>query len=360
MQPRWNWILSACDSQGPGGATPEGAACALNPFSTLDLHYVATYQLRMAAGGSGASWVLDRPSSLNTDGAAPLVNLTELQQPSVGAGWGVGYYPRETLGVGPPGMLFVLSSRSAYNYAWYLLNQATLDRCPSCGSPNCRLPGSKAFGPSNCWGNPPSGSEAGEIDLLETPFWSCNGFPELCDRRGYGRSYLTSGNSKGFCNPKLNSKYSQYYQFGMGGHGSTNYFDDGGSGASAPGPMLYAAVVDAAGVTIYRQPDWPGLTATTASPVLTALRPRTAPERTAAPCPPSPASCARYSPVCVTVPSNATTYALVPRNSSRVEVCPGNGSFGMSPSCVASSWWNAFADTGQWAVDPSDKEQPSA
>lgn len=397
MQPRWNAVLATCDSVGIGGPAPLGAACALNPFSAVDVRYMALYQLKEVSGsgvrdaghrggnggaaGSGRrsgrgstpaaavpsaappssafAWVRQNSSSINTDASSRLANMTSWAQPSMGADWGTGYYPRNVLGAGPPAFMAVLSLDRAYNFAWYLLNQVALDRCPDCSKPNCRLQGgSEQGGIANCWGDPP-GAESGELDLLETPFWSCKGFPELCDDRGYGRMYVTVSNSKGFCNPMLNGNYSEYGPaFGMGGHGTTNFFDAGDT-ASAPAAQghLYAAVVDAAGVTIYRDPDWPGLTPDKAAPILSHLRPASAPESASAPCAPSPSSCARYSPVCVTNPTQDVTYRIVPESASRVKRCPGQGSYGMSHACVQNSWWNQFVDTGQYAADISVQEK---
>lgn len=449
LQPRWGWILAACDSAGEGGPNPLGSACLLNPFTKLDVRYAAAYQLSLKGGPGGKpAWLLQSGSSINTDGSqGHLANLTTIQNPSMGAQWGVGYYNRDTMAVGPPGMLFVLSVDKAYNFAWYLVNQVstivvigisagnegnkgwgrgviarharttccsgrrafglfslllqlgawtllpvgklrsmqmnmkrlsplsvpmnsrrrfalccaasssqlTLDRCPDCSKPNCKIPATNGLPAFNCWGDAP-GAEAGEIDLLETPFWSCSGFPELCNSRGYGRMYMTSGNSKGFCNPKLHSAYCNYTACGMGGHGTTNFFDVGDTATNNGGPYLYAAVVDAVGVTLYRDPNWAGLDPGSAAAMLTSLRPDVAPESVSPPCSPSPSSCARFSPLCVTRPNNATTYAIVPREQSRLVPCPGQGSFGMSSACVAASWWNAFADTGQWPVEPSSAE----
>lgn len=319
------------------------------------MRYMASYQLVIdeKRPKTGSKWMLQDDMSINTAGEhGRLANLSRIAQPSVGAEWGTGYYFKDNMksprGLGPPGMLFVLSVDSLWNAAWFLVNQRTLDLGPEVALPNCRLGGdpSHPIRPTNCWGDAP-GAEAGELDLLETPFWDSN----LRSDEGYRRMYLTTTGSTGFCNPQRNSAYKQYNN-GAGGHGTTSYFEDD----AVPGPHVYAAVVDAAGVTVYRDPDWPGLTASRAEPTLP-LRPKTQPASNGAPCPASASSCVRFNPLCVTVPSNETTYKIVggPGNSKVVR-CPGVASFGMTPQCIASSWWNLFADTGQWEADISGKE----
>jgi len=248
--------------------------------------------------------------SINTAGEhGRLANLSSVLQPSFGAQWGTGYYftgnspeGSAVTGLGPPGMLFVLSADSLWNAAWFLVNQRTLDLGPDVSVPNCRLGAdpAKPIRPTNCWGDAP-GAEAGELDLLETPFWD----PTMRNSAGYRRMYMTTYQSTGFCNPQRNSAYPQYNN-GAGGHGTTNFMED----ALPPRSHVYAAVVDAAGVTLYRDPDWEGLSAGTAAPSLP-LRPKRSPSSVAAPCSADAASCARFSPLCVTRPSNATTYAIV-------------------------------------------------
>ena len=63
------------------------------------------------------------------------------------AWWSWGYYPSGVEGVGPPGMLFVLSVERIWNMAWYMLNQVTLDRGPDIWYPldNCSQSN------DNCW-----------------------------------------------------------------------------------------------------------------------------------------------------------------------------------------------------------------
>ena len=113
----------------------------------------------------------------------------------------------------------------------------------------------------NCWG---SGS-AGELDFLETSFWD----PALYNvttpagrpnpNQNNSRHYVTTYNGAGHCfpvNKGVQVEASLQPPFAAGGMCSNNYFVDDGE------PHLWAAVVDRRGVTVYRDPDWPGLTAT--------------------------------------------------------------------------------------------------
>ena len=81
--------------------------------------------------------------------------------------------------------------------------------------------------------------------------------------------------------------------FAAGGMCSNNFFVDDGL------PHLFAAVVDRRGVTVYRDPDWPGLSATAAPPAtLSAVAPGR-PASLAAPCLAGSGSCVLNSPACL-------------------------------------------------------------
>ena len=71
------------------------------------------------------------------------------------AWWSWGYYPSGIEGVGPPGMLFVLSVERIWNMAWYMLNQVTLDHGPDEWYPldNCSQSN------DNCWAAGNAGNE---------------------------------------------------------------------------------------------------------------------------------------------------------------------------------------------------------
>ena len=71
--------------------------------------------------------------------------------------WDAKYAPTTnnsgTNGLGPPGLMFVMSAKQFTWSSLYLLNQLTLNLGPDSDS--------------NCWG-----SSAGELDFLEPPFWA--------------------------------------------------------------------------------------------------------------------------------------------------------------------------------------------
>lgn len=108
------------------------------------------------------SWGLVGDSSVNTQAEhGPLLDLKALEQPGGAAMWNRGAYMPGVLGLAPPGMLFVISCKVCSGFAWFVLNQGTLDRGPdnsTCTSGNTS---------DNCW----TSASAGELDLLETGFW---------------------------------------------------------------------------------------------------------------------------------------------------------------------------------------------
>jgi len=107
-------------------------------------------------------------------------------QPGGAAAWSWGYYPAGVKGVGPPGMLFVMSVERVWNMAWYMLNQVTLDRGPTIGYPNDKC----AYGNNNCW----AAGNAGEIDFLES-VWTVNAGTVDNYRRLYATQWNQIGRS---------------------------------------------------------------------------------------------------------------------------------------------------------------------
>ncbi len=88
----------------------------------------------------------------------------------------------------------------------YLLNQATINRGPASINPLCYVQnhntddhdaGTEDTRRSNCWAD----GSAGEIDILEPPFWD-----EVAknDSNIYDRLYATGFNSAGRCFPSQN------------------------------------------------------------------------------------------------------------------------------------------------------------
>jgi len=299
--PKFNQIIATC-------VMGTGQACTYVPGgignqSQVILNYIAAYQFNNQTN----MWVLDQDSSQNTQGECGSVDLVQnhtswIQAQAGGAaGWEFGYYYPQVTGVGPPGMLFVISVQKFKYAAWYILNQATLDRGPANSNPNCNG--------DNCWAD----GSAGEIDFLESPFWDSyiQTHPDL-----YNRLYATAFNGAGRCFP------NQGVPAGCsGGEQTTSYFwgDDN--------PHIYAAVVDSVGVTIYRDVEWEGLTQFTASSQLQ-TRPSSPPVCNQPPCDTcaEATSCALFMPSCAGCNSG--------------QGCPFN-------------WWNYFENTNQWPVAES-------
>ena len=125
-------IIGACKGSGCGNYYNTPAVQGQkNTGSELVVNYVAAYQWNT----SSKKWTLVTDSSFNTDGSRPAFDcakpnggLSQSQawmqpQPGGSAAWTWGYYPAGVRGVGPPGMLFVLSVEKVWNIAWYMLNQ---------------------------------------------------------------------------------------------------------------------------------------------------------------------------------------------------------------------------------------------
>eukprot|EP01065_Artemidia_motanka_P022593 TRINITY_DN2679_c0_g1_i1.p1 TRINITY_DN2679_c0_g1~~TRINITY_DN2679_c0_g1_i1.p1 ORF type:complete len:472 (+),score=95.20 TRINITY_DN2679_c0_g1_i1:971-2386(+) len=175
-------------------------------------------------------------------------------------------------------MVFAFSGRLK-GAAWFMLNKAILDRGP--GAPSCNSP-------YNCWAK----GSAGEIDFLESP--NLFGDYKQKDPQGIkGKLWATTYNSAGRCwgqntmqgsycpktgfcvaNPLVvgdDDMYGNYFTQGSGGpYGLHGYnWDDGQE-------HVWAAVIDFRGVHLYRDPQWPGLTSTSAANVLGSLSPNVA------------------------------------------------------------------------------------
>lgn len=279
--------------------------CGTLPMHSCIVCLAEVNQLKvMAAGCSGddiqkfceRKWAMVPYSSFNTDATVRSVDLTlgGLEQPGGAALWTRGAYTPGVPGLGPPGMLFVISCQVCSQFAWFMVNQATLDRGPDAGKQQC------AMKQDNCWGT----ASAGEIDFLETGFWDPNSYntsgpdgspnPNLNN----SRHYVTGYNGAGRCMP-VNKGVAGRLQGvddppkDSGGICSNNFFVDDGQ------PHVYAAVVDRRGATVYRDPDWPGLEATTAEPVLRDAQPKK-PEVLTPPCNAGTGSCAINTPACLT------------------------------------------------------------
>ena len=252
-------------------------------------------------------------------------------QPGGAAAWTWGFYPAGVRGVGPPGMMFVLSVESVWNIAWYMLNQVTLDRGPSIGYPNNECP----YGNSNCW----SSGNSGEIDFLES-VWTVNAGATDDYRRLYatqwnqvGRSFV--GDQGSTCNAD-GGWFTESVT-------SNNYFL--GTNPGRPKPLVFVAIVDSVGTFIYRIPAdqsdriWPGLSQKTAACTLNA-RPNRQPPNNGPPCDDNNPYCSLFLPNCQ---ADSWGGAAAGHQGGSNQGCKVNGQQGW-----CENWWRLFDNTGQW------------
>jgi len=178
--------------------------------------------------------------------------------PGGSANWQTGYTPyptmpnlqdgEEVVGVAPPAMLFVLKASGQVNdeFSWYVLAQRTINlgayNGAGCTNPTCNNPSS-----DNCWNQ-----NSGEIDILEGNPPGEHWYPE-------SEVWLNAVNSRGCM---MSTKDPSQY--------SASMFK-----APIESP-LFAAVIDARGVTAYVNPSWEGLEEKTAAATLSATSPPSA------------------------------------------------------------------------------------
>ena len=338
--PYFNWIIATCKASGCGAYSQTPSTQRYKyAGSELIVNYAASYQWDSA----NKVWQLVQDSSFNTDGSKPAYDtvrpnggLSAQQawmqpQPGGAADWTWGYYPAGVRGVGPPGMMFVLSTERSFNLAWYMLNQVTLDKGPIAGYPNNKC----AYGNSNCW----SSGNAGEIDFLESA-WTVNSG----DTDEYRRLYATQWNQVGrsFIGDQGETCNADGGWF-SDQETSNNYFL--GTGYNQSYPYIFVAVVDRVGTFIYRIPAsisdsvWPGLSRKTAACTLPA-RPTQRPPNSGPPCDNQNPYCALFLPNCQAASWGG---AAGGHQGGANQGCKVNGQQGW---CV--NWWNLLDNTGQW------------
>jgi len=235
MKPTYNWII---------GTVPE---------TQLMLQYVAAYQY-VPPQQINWGWFKIQSSSFNTDGANPPQDMSStasqswLQRyPGGAALWDAGFtpYAADVVSPGPPAMLFVLKATGTMNtrFAWYILNQITLNIGATTMNPACADAGAV----DNCWKH-----GAGEIDFLE----------------GIGQQPIYDADL--MCLNSDNPRYGGMQECLVEksqGESTQKVFS-----GSLDSP-LFIAVVDLRGVTLYVNPVWKNLdedafTSTTAADIL--------------------------------------------------------------------------------------------
>lgn len=354
-EPQFNWIIGVCkgascacgstkttaNSCAPQNRSDQcGADCTgakvpccfgadvsdLVPYYEEGTHalvnYVAAYQFDVGS----QTWRLAADSSFNTDGSRPAFDLLKpygglseadawlAPQPGGSVFWSLGYYPAGVRGVGPPGMMFVLSTEDWFGGTFYMLNTLAMNRGPGNSYPAAKCKTTN----SNCW----AAGNSGEMDFLE-PGWN-NPKTAASD---YRQSFSTQDNQIGRCfNGGVNG----------GGFDSPNYIlTENSPLAGAPAePMLYVAVVDSVGTWVYRIPAadaptlWPGLGRRVANATV-----RAAPTRAADSMNPGNTSFgASFTSNC-----QAKTVA-----DARMQECGFNGDQGW-----CGNWWMELANTQQ-------------
>jgi hypothetical protein len=348
---------------------------------SLELNYVSAYQW------DGNTWVKAVDSSIepNADGS-----YIDLDSYLMGGGyrqdWDVKFAPTTavtgTNGLGPPGMMLIISAHTFRWSALYVLNQITLNRGPG-----------DERAPDNCWG-----SSAGEFDLIEPAFWAGVRLPldrlyvtttadsgrcipsqksvprsmaehcsdpyccEMCScmnatgphpvcagKKGDigfspmgcfardGAAPLPSG-YKPFDSDRSNVSCAAHFGGVTGGADSNAWF----GGAEAE-DVIYAAVIDRDGVSVYRWPNWredmmPGVTATSSPEFISQARPSNVTIQP--PCKDPLQACGIYEPSCV----------------GDCPLIEAGGVFGLDQSAGAFAaeaardglnWWDLFDSTGQ-------------
>lgn len=140
--------------------------------SAVEVNYVAAYSFM------NGTWIKDTESSFNSYGLHEPQDLSDVTldpskrwmpgpMPGGAVFWNNGYYPGGVAGVGASdkgatGMMYVLSTNKLKNMAFYIMNQATLDRGPAI-----------SYGGANTW----ACANSGEFDILESS-WSMLGTDE--------------------------------------------------------------------------------------------------------------------------------------------------------------------------------------
>jgi hypothetical protein len=380
--------------------------------SIVNMNYVAAYQLAPVEGGAWG-WEFAPQSSLNLQwnpalNAYTRTNNTQLVFNSAmkrndfnklptekeiyygdypmnervvnsmsggGGAWDIALFPYNTTGLKPPGMMFVFSGR-LQGAAWFILNQATLNRGPN--KPTC----TSEF---NCW----STGSAGEIDFLEFP--NLFGGQKHADTESVKKMWATSYNGAGRCFNQNIGQGAYCHPDGFCGANSlpvgsgpnrsyyTNYFSQGGGGPYSlysynyddGEEHLWVAVVDFRGTTLYKDPNFPGLTPYSAAAQLTQLAPTVDSAYTTGACgdptiyneEQMELPCVIYlasAPLFITEAQWTSAIQLVPpeQRDARRYLYPGAETIANfwktgALQCGSEVWWNLFIDTLQLVAPPS-------
>ena len=314
--PKFNWIIGVCqgitcnghyytknDDSDKEFVNPNNLKPYKDLGTQLKLNYIASYNFHPTT----KKWVIAGDSSFNTDGSRNAYDTIQAHggldppdpnklnkknkdsknqpwlapMPGGSAEWGAGFYPIYAEGLGPgtkinengendengtpsEGMLYVISTEKSFNFAWYMINQETINRGPM-GAPadaNMKDNGYDCKQADNCWGS----GNAGEIDFLESAFASGEATGENVKKaRGsdgelgaevdnYRRLYLNNLNQFGRSFPStVGSSLG-----GWNAKEETNAYLVGSKidkDENEDEPIIYCAVVDKIGCWVYRVPQ---------------------------------------------------------------------------------------------------------
>jgi hypothetical protein len=327
------------------------------------VNYVGSYEYDADA----RVWKIHSPSSFNVDGKKPPQDLMSLDGPNWMPGplpggasnWAQGYYPAGRGGVGAPAFAFIFSVEKVFNIAWYMLNQATLDRGPQnlavnawASSPaelkRCTGVDASLVPALRNAGNSWAAARSGEYDMLESPMIGGDTPPPHPFEDDKYMNLYTNSN----VNPGSNGMFMQW----SGGHDGAqggNWFSpkffraDDPNGAGAP--RVFFCVMDKNGVTCFQIPThdgalkhWPGISRTSACSTLPGTFDKSLGVPCTGACDDPTKFCAVFMPACNTTdPTQLLDY--------RCSYLSGNG----RDAGFCGSFHNTLADTGNvWGSTP--------
>ena len=258
-KPQWNWIIGTC--KGFNCNNIDQDTDAKNHGTDLIVNYVGAYQYDQKS----ETWVCQQDSSFNMDGKHNPQDIMKVDEnwlpgplPGGSSNWGYGYYPAGRTGVGAPAFAFILSVEKIFNVAWYMVNQATLDRGPAkqMGATILEKTGlsqEEAAGvdkATNTWGS----ARSGEWDILESTMLAQNKSQNPDYLNLYANTALNEG-SNGICLHHGNgdSENSQ-----SGGWFTQKYFVSDNYKKNESNPRVFFVIMDTNGTTVFQIPTYDG------------------------------------------------------------------------------------------------------
>jgi hypothetical protein len=261
-KPQWNWIIGTC--KGYNCQNLDYHTDAKNHGTDLIVNYVGAYQYDQKS----EIWVCQQDSSFNMDGKHNPQDIMKVDEnwlpgplPGGASNWGYGYYPAGRTGVGAPAFAFILSVEKMFNVAWYMLNQATLDRGPANKMGEVILQkiglnpeeAAGVVAASNTW----LSARSGEWDILETTMLS----KDTTQNPDYLNLYsntATNPGSNGICLHHGNGDISTKDENQSGGWFTKKYFVGDNYINNESNPRVFFVVMDTNGTTVFQIPTYDG------------------------------------------------------------------------------------------------------